>query len=123
MDGLEVLRRKAMIGRESDDELFFHFSMFQSYSGRKDGCFLRCGSFFTLNKQLITGIFVTFLGYFIVLQQFHPTFEYVPQVSTAVRSEELTQREKIGKFLYRVENLAYCHWVSGPSESCPLFPT
>lgn len=120
MDGLEVIRRKSMIGRNSDDQLLFHFTMFQSFTGAEEGIILRCGRFFSLNRAFLAGIFGTFLGYFIVLQQFHPTFEYAPQLSSAERVEALAFREKVGKFLYRLEHLSYCHWVGEMNDECPF---
>ena len=40
--GLEVVRRKTMLGRRTDEELFFNFSMYYSYTAYK-GCVLRGG--------------------------------------------------------------------------------
>jgi hypothetical protein len=74
MAGLEVVRRKSLLGRRTDEELYFQFSMYYSYSAYK-GCILRGGGYFDLNRDFMIGLFSTFLSYFIIIQQFHPYFD------------------------------------------------
>lgn len=50
--GLEVIRRRTMLGKRSDEELYFTVSMFSSYT-----CYklvrLRGGGFFYFDKELL----------------------------------------------------------------------
>jgi len=50
MAGLEVIRRKTMLGRKSDDELYFMLSMFSSYTAYKK-LELAGGGYYYMNKE------------------------------------------------------------------------
>lgn len=48
--GLEVLRRKTMLERKTDEELFFMLSMFSSYTAYKK-MEINCGGYYYMNKE------------------------------------------------------------------------
>lgn len=50
MAGLEVIRRKTMLGRKTDEELYFMLSMFSSYTAYKK-MEISAGGYYYMNKE------------------------------------------------------------------------
>lgn len=109
--GLEVIRRKTMLGRRTDEELYFALSMFSSYTAYKK-LQLCGGGYFYLDKEFIIGIISTIFSYFIITYQFQPTLDFKPVAQDMKRCE-------IGLFLQNFENLPPFHWLAkGETEIC-----
>lgn len=50
MAGLEVIRRKTMLGRKTDEELYFMLSMFSSYTAYKK-MEISAGGYYYISKE------------------------------------------------------------------------
>ncbi len=50
MAGLEVIRRKTMLGRKTDEELYFMLSMFSSYTAYKK-MEISTGGYYSMSKE------------------------------------------------------------------------
>ncbi|CAG7731070.1 unnamed protein product [Allacma fusca] len=96
MAGLEIIRRKTMLGRKADEELYFMLSMFSSYTS--DNPIALCGGgFFVCNKEYIIGVVATIISYFTLVFQFEPQLDFNPTAGVD------TSREKIQEFIDRLE--------------------
>ncbi len=71
MGGFEILRRRTVIGRRTNEELYFLLTMFASYTAYKR-IELSAGGYFYLNKEFLIGVISAILSYFIIIYQFQP---------------------------------------------------
>ncbi|CAL8131394.1 unnamed protein product [Orchesella dallaii] len=106
--GFEVLRRKGMIGRKTDQELEFMFSMCFSFSNSLKKCEIAGAGYLYYNKGFMMQMFAVTLFCFMLLLQFHPYMEYYPQVF---------QKDVADKFLRRLEgtggDAVETNWMNG----------
>ena len=73
--GLEVIRRKCLIGRRSDEELYFVLSLYSSYSSYEE-IEMTGGSFFGVNKEFWMGIISVICSLFVIIIQIAPVFDH-----------------------------------------------
>lgn len=99
-----------ILGRKTDEELYFALSMYSSYTAFKK-LEVSGGGYFYLNKEFIVGVVSTILSYFIIIYQFNPKLDFeLPGAGVDSSSEE--RREAAGKFLSKIEKLVDDHWIS-----------
>lgn len=101
--GLEVLRRKTVLGRRTDEELYFMLSMFASFTAYKK-MELSGGGYFYMNKEFIIGIVSTVFSYFIILYQFGPILDAKTETGSP-------KRQMIGEFFTDLEGLGPKHFL------------
>jgi hypothetical protein len=99
MAGLEIIRRKTMLGRKADEELYFMLSMFCSYTS-DNPIALRGGGFFVCNKEYIIGVVATVISYFTLVFQFEPQLDFK-------RDKYDVPRSQIAEFICALERPRY----------------
>ncbi|CAL8106901.1 unnamed protein product [Orchesella dallaii] len=114
MAGLEVIRRKTMLGRKSDDELYFMLSMFSSYTAYKK-MELTGGGYYYMNKDFIIGLISNALSYFIILYQFQPVMDKSFPGVHPTREERI----RYGQYLQNIEGLEDDHYDTTPIVGDP----
>lgn len=97
MGGLEIARRTSIIGRQTDEELFFLLSLFNSFN-RSEPTQIEGAGFTPINKELFVGFTVLVVLCLVVGLMFGPTFDWHKD------------RPIVGPFLVALEDLPDCHW-------------
>ncbi|ODN01126.1 hypothetical protein Ocin01_05567 [Orchesella cincta] len=121
LGGLEIIRRKTLLGRQTDEELYFMLSMFNSFTSYRR-IELSGGGYFFMNKEFIVGLFSTILSYFIILAQFRPVMDYHP---TEYDENPALLRERMGRMLTIFEGVPEHHYLTTKQKSTfapPLGP-
>ncbi|CAG7786443.1 unnamed protein product [Allacma fusca] len=73
--GLEIIRRKGLLGHKEEDELQFMTSMYVSYTGHFETG-LTAGGYSSMNKEFLVALFGSIICYFIILFQFTPSLVF-----------------------------------------------
>lgn len=107
-EGMDIIRRKPMVGRRQDDDLLFTLSMYASFNSHNPLEFNGANLFF-INKDFIQETASTIFSYFIILLQFMPPLD-------TDHDSNLLHRAEIGSFLRDFEKLRDKHWVPVKQE-------
>ncbi|CAG7834979.1 unnamed protein product [Allacma fusca] len=101
-EGLDIIRRKPLVGRRQDEDLIFLLSMYASLNAASPLDFGGSGLFF-MNKDFIQETASTIFSYFVILLQFMPPLD-------TDQDSEISKRADIGHFLSDFERIRLGHW-------------
>lgn len=109
----DIVRRKTMLHRKTDDEVFFQLSMQASFNSfqRFDIC---GGGYQYLNTDWIMGYVNNIGSYFIILYQFQPAMDRNTH-------KEWERRKNLGEFLSDLEGLKEGHYLGTSAPPAEIY--
>ncbi|CAG7728984.1 unnamed protein product [Allacma fusca] len=90
LEGLEIIRRKGILGRRSDEELYFVMSLYMSYTGHFD-IGINASKMFTFNKSFLISMFILAFTFFIIVVQFTPILQMTDDVKLERIRRDITE--------------------------------
>ncbi|ODN01246.1 Gustatory receptor for bitter taste 66a [Orchesella cincta] len=94
-EGLEIVRRKGLMGPKTDEELYFVLSLYVSFCGHYDTA-ISAARFFSFDKSFVVGFLGTIFSYFVIIIQFSPILLMTEENSRLV--QEFDREELLDKF-------------------------
>ena len=96
-NGMEILRRKSLLRRDSDLELFFMISMYHSFDSAKSMS-VTGGDYIIMDKTFVISLTAVFCTYVVFIFQFIWRFDYTGDEDDPVHS-----RSEIGYYIHGLE--------------------
>jgi len=100
--GLDILRKKSLLNRNNDHEMYFLMTINTGFSAFKRVEYYG-GHFFYVNKEMCVTILSTTLSYFIIIYQFQPILDHQTFGNSSLR-------ETYGVWMETLEDLPEHHW-------------